>query len=865
MGNYTIEKISAIVQAQLQAGSGGNTVIDYLLTDSRKVVHAATSLFFALPGLRRNGHGFIPELYLKGIRNFVVDFSFETKEYPDANFIRVSDVLTAFQRLAAFHRSKFSIPVVGITGSNGKTIVKEWLNQLFEKDFQIVRSPKSYNSQIGVPLSIWQLNSTHTLGIFEAGISQPGEMEALQNIIQPTIGVLTHLGDAHSENFKSQQQKIREKLLLFTGVTGMIGNGDDPLVVDAIQSSGIPCFFWGKQAHCAMRVVDIKKEEAYTAIHLEVNREAVSNSLLTLSSHPSPFTFHPSPFTSHLSPLTSHPSHFTSHPSHFTIHIPFTDNAAVENAITCCSVLLAMGYNSETITERIGLLKPVEMRLEMKKGINNCSVINDAYIADLSSLRIALDFLEQQRQHRKRTVILSDFAETKDPEKLYSEIAAALQQKKVKRFIGIGSHLYQYKSKFEEAVAATFFYDSTEDFITHFLSTQFHDETILIKGARKFTLEHISALLEQKAHQTVLEINLSAILHNLKQYQQLLQPATKIMAMVKAFSYGSGSYEIANILQFHKVDYLAVAYADEGVELRKSGISLPIMVMNPEESSYHAITENNLEPEIFSFNILSSFRNFLQEQGLQSYPVHIKIDTGMHRLGFELCEIATLAKELAGNNFFTVQSVFSHLAGSEDAALDDFTRQQAGQYTQACSVLQQALAYPFIRHIANSAAIIRHPQLHFDMVRPGIGLYGADSSALGTLELKEAATLKTTIAQIKKIKAGETVGYTRKGKLQRDSIIATIRIGYADGYRRNLSNGAGSVLVNGKPAPVVGNIAMDMTMVDITGIPGVKEGDEVIIFGEGLPVTQLAQWAQTIPYEIMTGISQRVPRVYYEE
>jgi alanine racemase len=850
MGSYSIEKISAIVQGKLLARNQ-NALVDSLLTDSRKVVHAATSLFFALPGPRRSGHRFIQELHARGIKNFVVDFSFETKYYPDANFIRVVNVLTALQTLVAFHRSQFSIPVVGITGSNGKTIVKEWLNLLLEKDYQIVRSPKSYNSQIGVPLSVWQMNGMHTLGLFEAGISQPGEMQALQKIIWPTIGVLTHMGDAHSENFKDQRQKIKEKLLLFTGVNRMIANGDDPLVVETVEASGIPCFFWGKQAHCAIRVVDIKKEEAHTTIRLEVNEQEMA-SILSLN------TLHPPPLTFHLSPLTSHPAPLT-------IHIPFMDDAAIENAITCCSVLLAMGYSSEAITDRVHMLKPVEMRLEMKRGTNNCSIINDSYIADISSLRIALDFLEQQQQHHKRTVILSDFAETKDPENLYSEIAFALQQKKINRFIGIGSHLYQYKNKFEQVVAETLFYDSTEDFITHFLSTQFHDEAILIKGSRKFALERISALLEQKAHQTVLEISLTAIVHNLKQYQQFLQPSTKIMAMVKAFSYGSGSYEIANILQFHKVDYLAVAYADEGVELRKAGIGLPIMVMNPEESSYHAITENNLEPEIFSFPVLASFRQFLQEQGLQNYPVHIKIDTGMHRLGFELKEIKALAGALTNNSFFTVQSVFTHLAGSEDPGLDIFTEWQAEQYLLACTQLQELLPYAFIRHIANTAAIVRHPQLHFDMVRLGIGLYGTDRTAVHVLELKEAATLKTTIAQIKKIKAGETVGYARKGILQRDSIIATIRIGYADGYRRNLSNGAGGVLVNGKLAPVAGNIAMDMTMIDITDIPGVREGDDVIVFGKGLSIAQLAQWAQTIPYEIMTGISQRVQRVYYEE
>lgn len=838
MGSYTIESISAIVQGQLQGAGGKPFTVKYLLTDSRKIVHAGSSLFFALAGPRRSGQHFIPELYARGVRQFVVAPPFETSSYPGAAFIFVDDVRAALQTLTAWQRSQFNIPVIGITGSNGKTIVKEWLNQLLEKEYQIVRSPKSYNSQIGVPLSVWQMNSTHTLGIFEAGISQPGEMEALQKIIRPTIGVLTHIGDAHSENFESREQKITEKIKLFSQVQWMVANGDDPPAVEAIESSRIPCFFWGKQAHCAIRVTGINKEAAHTTIRLEVNEEVISRTLF--------------PNTTPLSP--------------FTIRIPFTDDASVENAITCCCMLWKLGYPVSTIAERIRLLKPVGMRLELKKGINNCAVINDSYIADLSSLRIALDFLQQQQQHSRHTVILSDLFETGIAgSQLYTEIANALQEKKISRFIGIGTKLQEHQSVFHQVCDDTAFFISTDDFIQHFHSSRFHNETILVKGARAFGFERISALLEQKAHQTVLEVNLSAIVHNLKQYQQLLRPSTKIMAMVKAFSYGSGSFEIANILQLNGVDYLAVAYADEGVELRKSGISLPIMVMNPEESSYQAITENNLEPELFSINILSSFRSFLQEQGLQYYPIHLKIDTGMHRLGFELHETAALAKTLADNNLFTVQSVFSHLAGSEDAALDAFTLRQAEQYMQACSILQDALAYPFLRHIANSAAIVRHPELHFDMVRPGIGLYGADSSASGILKLREAATLKTTIAQIKTIKAGETVGYGRKGKIEKESTIATIRIGYADGYRRNLSNGAGSVLVNGKMAPVVGNIAMDMTMIDISGIAGVKEGDEVFLFGEGLPVTRLAQWAQTIPYEMMTGISQRVQRVYFKE
>lgn len=833
---YTINHIADIVHGKLK-GNAQDSHIDYLLTDSRKLVDASSSLFFALEGFRRNGDGFISELYDRGVRNFVTNLAFNNSQYTGANFIQVEDVLQALQSLTAYHRSQFNIPVIGITGSNGKTIVKEWLNTLLEKEYTITRSPKSYNSQIGVPLSVWQLNATHTLGIFEAGISMPGEMQHLAGIIQPTIGVLTHIGDAHSENFESIDQKIKEKLKLFENVQWMIANGDDAIVKDSIEKAGLLCIFFGSGANNDIKILDIEKKKESTKIRLrvkdkwyrEVGKE-IDNDLI------------------------------------FTIELAFTDDASIENAITCCCVLLRLGYDADTISERMYLLKPVGMRLEMKKGINNCSIINDSYIADLSSLKIALDFLQQQQQHHRQTVVLSDFFETGiEEESLYKQIAHLITQKRISRFIGIGKRLEQYQSIFNQACNNTAFYISTDDFIQHFHSSQFHNETILIKGARIFGFERISALLEQKAHQTVLEVNLTAIVHNLKQYQQLLQPSTKIMAMVKAFSYGSGSYEIANILQFQKIDYLAVAYTDEGVELRKAGIGLPIMVMNPEPESFSMLTEHHLEPEIFSFPILNAFQDFLKMQALQQYPVHLKIDTGMHRLGFELQEISTLVEILTNNNLLKVQSVFSHLAGSEDAALDYFSLQQVETYMQAYTLLQKALPYNFIRHIANSAAIARHPEFHFDMVRLGIGLYGVNTTGSLEINLREAATLKTNIAQIKRIPAGETVGYGRKGQIAHESIIATIRIGYADGFRRIFSNGNGKVLVHGKLAPVTGNIAMDMTMIDITHIPNVQEGDEVIIFGETLPVIQLAQWAQTIPYEIMTGISQRVQRVYFEE
>lgn len=844
-GNYTIKNIAAIIKGRLLEKEECEIPVRHLLIDSRKIVHAESSLFFALSGARRSGQDFVPELYARGVRKFVVSQSFDITPYPEGHFVFVANVRIALQQLAAWHRSRFTLPVIGLTGSNGKTIVKEWLNTLLEREYNIVRSPKSYNSQIGVPLSVWQINKTHTLGIFEAGISEPGEMEALQSIIVPTIGILTHIGEAHSENFESLEQKILEKLKLFEGVQWMVANGDDSRVKELILQSGLPCFFFGKDERNDIHINSIERKGGTTRIQIEADLHNRKIQAVGAATSPAIKNFKREVFA---------------------FDIPFADDASIENAVTCCSVLWVLGYHASVISERIGLLKPVSMRLELKTGINNCSVINDSYIADLSSLRIALDFLRQQQQHSSRTVILSDVYETGlEKGQLYSEIANALREKEITRFIGIGNEIGQYQLLFRKVCGDTVFFPSTEDFLQHFHSSSFHNETILVKGARVFGFERISALLEQKAHQTVLEVNLSAIIHNLRQYQQMLHPSTKIMAMVKAFSYGSGSFEIANILQFHGVDYLAVAYADEGIELRKSGIRLPIMVMNPEERAFPAITEYNLEPEIFSFRMLSSFRTFLQQQGLLHYPVHLKIDSGMHRLGFELHEIAALAADLSSNNVMIVQSVFSHLAGSEDPALDDFTRFQAAQFVQACSVLQSALNYPFVRHIANSAAIVRHPGLHFDMVRLGIGLYGADMSATETLDLREVATLKTTIAQIKTLEAGETVGYNRKGKIEKTSRIATIRIGYADGFKRNLSNGGGKVMVKGRLAPVTGNIAMDMTMIDITGIPEVKEEDEVVIFGEGLSVIRLAQWAKTIPYEIMTGISQRVQRTYFEE
>ncbi|MEP7142206.1 MAG: bifunctional UDP-N-acetylmuramoyl-tripeptide:D-alanyl-D-alanine ligase/alanine racemase [Ferruginibacter sp.] len=836
--NYSVLQIEKILNGKFLLNENSAAVIEHLLLDSRKLLFPATSIFFALNGPRRNGNSFIKELYNRGIRNFVVDESIGVASmttYPHSNFLQVKDVQAALHLLVAYHRLQFHIPVIGITGSNGKTIVKEWLYQLLQEDYNIVRSPKSYNSQIGVPLSVWQMNETHTLAIFEAGISQPDEMQRLEKIIQPGIGVFTNIGDAHSEGFLNIRQKVNEKLKLFVHSDLLIYGADNPDVNAGVNvfannvrsGDDFKLFSWSRKQVASLQIISIEKK--YDQAVITANDYGSSNNAGPIS-----------------------------------ITIPFTDDAAIQNAITCWCVLLHLQTDAAIISKRMLQLRAVEMRLELKQGINNCSVINDSYSADINSLTIALDFLVQQQQHPNRTLILSDILQSgKSSAELYKEVAAILQQKSINRFIGIGPEISRHRDSFKN-IGQSFFFSSIAEFMQQFYSLHFYNETILLKGARIFEFEQISHLLEEKLHQTVLEINLNAVAHNLRAYQQLLNPGVKLMAMVKAFSYGSGGFEIANLLQFHKVDYLAVAYADEGVELRRAGITLPILVLNPEEATFDVMVQFNLEPELYSFGIFSAFQQYLQRSGANNYPVHIKLDTGMHRLGFEAKDLVALGKLLQANKVFKVQSVFSHLAASDAPEHDAFTRSQAAEFLQGCVVLQRALDYSFIRHIANTSSIHRHPDLQFDMVRLGIGLYGVDSNADMQEKLKNVSTLKTTISQIKQVAAGQSVGYSRKGTVSKDTVIATVRIGYADGYPRILSNGEGKMWVNGSLVPVIGNVCMDMTMLDITGT-GIREGDEVIVFGEALPVNELASGARTIPYEILTGISQRVKRVYYEE
>jgi alanine racemase len=828
--SYLISKIAEIIHAKyLQKRE--DSLIENLITDSRKLLFPQTTVFFSLTGYGRSGNTFIKSLYEKGLRNFIVENTFSASEMEvckDANFLQVDNGMVALQNLAKYHRHQFHFPVIGLTGSNGKTIVKEWLYQLLSDDYNIVRSPKSYNSQVGVPLSVWRMNERNTLGIFESGISQINEMENLQKIIDPEIGIITSIGSAHNEGFVNMEEKINEKLLLFKNSNTIIYCKDEPLLTSAIdtfikaKNNQLTPFTWSKKTAADLFIKRVDKNDETTEISCA----------------------------------------FKNH--NFSYIIPFTDEASINNTITCCCTLLALKIEPNVIAERMLHIRPLAMRLELKQGINNCSIINDAYSADLQSLSISLDFLDQQRQHEKRTVILSDFLQSGNNIKtLYDNIATALTNKNIQHFIGIGPEISLHASSFS-FIKQTNFYPSTEAFLQTISDHHFKDEIILLKAARVFQFEKISAVLEKKAHETILEINLNALRHNLKVYKQLLQPNVKVMAMVKAFSYGSGSFEIANVLQHVGVDYLAVAYTDEGVDLRKAGITLPIMVMNPEDSGFENIINYNLEPEIFSFTILHAFIDYLKNKKLKDFPIHIKIDTGMHRLGFEENEMNDLGKILLDNNAILVKSVFSHLAGSDGAMHDTFTNHQTDLFLKASGYIEQTIGYSFIKHISNSSAIYRFPQLQMDMVRLGIGLYGLDSSPFIQNRLQPVATLKTTISQIKHIKKGESIGYSRKGIAQQDTRTATVRIGYADGYPRILSNGKGKMFIDGNPAPVIGNICMDMTMLDITGIEA-KEGDEVVVFGEEPTVTNIANWADTISYEILTNISQRVKRVYYEE
>ena len=825
---YSGNELAEVMKAQLFSPDVASIKVEDILIDSRRFIRAEKCLFFALSGKRNDGQKYVKDLYKKGIRYFVVsDKNFSASGMEKASFFRVPDALKALQQLAAYHRSLFDIPVVGITGSNGKTIVKEWLFQLMSPDKKIVRSPKSYNSQVGVPLSVWQMNSQHELALFEAGISEPDEMDNLQMIIRPKLGIFTNIGEAHSEGFISKAQKIGEKLKLFTRVDTLIYNNDQKELLEVIIRTGIlgniGTFTWGADENSDLRILDKRIETLAAKIRGIYKDEEIS------------------------------------------IEIPFADAASVENAIHCWAAMLSLGYDQKTIRERMATLTPIAMRLEQKEGINNCTIINDAYNSDFNSLTIALDFMSQQNQHREKVVVLSDILQSGRNElELYADVAALLKQKGITRLIGIGPAISRHPGLFEMEKD---FFPATRDFISGFSMASLRNQTILLKGARIFEFERINRLLQQKVHETVFEINLSALVENLNFFRSKLKPETKVMAMVKAFSYGSGSFEIANILQFHQVDYLAVAYVDEGVELRNAGIGLPVMVMNPEEYTFDLMIKYQLEPEIFSFRALKMLEKAIKRNALpQNKPVkiHLKLETGMHRLGFQEDELDELITHLKLNPLIYVQSVFSHLVGSDKPSLDDFTHTQITRLTQMAQKLKEELEHPFMLHLLNSAGISRFPEAQFDMVRLGIGLYGISSHKETAESLQHVTSLRTEITQIKVVKTGESVGYNRSFVAESERLIATVSAGYADGMFRLLGNGNFSLWVKGKSAPIVGDICMDMCMIDVTGMK-VKEGDAVIVFNAEHPVTELAAAANTIPYEVLSRISRRVKRVYFHE
>ena len=854
--NYSISDIQKILGAGWLQKVNSDATFEHLLLDSRHIATSAVSLFFALPGKRHDGHRYLADLYKAGVRQFVVSQKIEVKNFPEANILRVENTLDALQTLAAHHRAKFQIPVVGITGSNGKTVVKEWLYQLLAPDFHIVRSPKSYNSQVGVPLSVWQIQPEHTLALFEAGISQPGEMERLARIIRPTIGIFTNIGPAHREGFSSKMQKVEEKMRLFEEAEVLIYSLDYEKIDEVAQTKPVRVFRWSKEGKAAdLQITDIQTlPGGFTQI------SGLFNDVNALSSSPLP----PSKgghTDAARSSVPGRQSQVVSRQS--AVVIPFTDTASIENAILCWALLHLLGIPQEQIAARMRRLEPVEMRLELKAGINRCTLVNDFYNNDLASLRIALQFAAQQARAGKFTLILSDILQSGQAVgQLYEKVAAAMAAQHVTRLIGIGTAIPAIREKLPPGCEAVF-YPDTEAFLHDLQNVDFRDELVLLKGARPFEFERIARRLQQKAHKTVLEINLTALIHNLNVYNRLLRPGTKMLAMVKASGYGSGSAEVAKLLEFHKVDYLGVAYTDEGIELRHADVNLPILVLNPEPASFDALYRYRLEPEIYSLPLLDELTRFAGKE--KRIAIHLKLDTGMHRLGFEPADMQTLVDKLGQFPNIEVKSVFSHLSASDAPQHDQFTHRQASAFCEMFEHIKNALGYTPLRHIVNTGGIARFPQYHFDMVRLGIGLYGIDSSGLQD-QLRVVNTLKATVSQVKTIPPGDTVGYNRNsGVLDHTRRIATISIGYADGLLRLAGGGRYSVLLRHQKAPTIGNVCMDMTMVDVTNIPSVQEGDEVVVFGENPPVQELAACLQTIPYEVFTNISERVKRVYWQE
>ena len=800
-----------------------NLLVSEIVIDSRQLSYTEGLIFIAISGKNHDGHLFIDNLYQKGIRIFVVErLPDETDRFPGAAFIITNNTVEALQLLASYKRKAFKSPVIAVTGSAGKTVVKEWLADILGLAVSVIRSPKSYNSQVGVPLSVWKLDDKYKLGIFEAGISLPGEMDKLQKVIDPDIGVITNIGDAHRENFPDNMTKASEKLKLFVNASLIIYCSDQELIKQLILNN---------ENFKTKKLIDWSCENTEAKIFVKKSSLPGGHTEIQMS------------FNGEIN----------------LFEIPFSDRASVENAITVAAVCLALGTAADIVRRGLAGLVSVAMRMEMKSGINNCQLIEDYYNSDPGSLGMALEYLKSQNV-RKTTLVLSDFVQSgRDEEELYGEVAGLLKKTGIDKFIGIGKALVRNSSLFDKN--ARFFY-STDEFVHSFNGGDFRNEIILLKGARIYEFEKIGQLLEQQIHQTVLEISLDAISHNLNEFRKHLNPGTRIMAMVKAFAYGAGPAEIAALLEYHRVSYLAVAYSDEGVELRNAGVTLPVMVMNPDPSSVEVMIKYSLEPEIFSFSSFEKFTAVASRHGLINYPVHIKIDTGMHRLGFMPEDVEALATMIKNTECVKVVSVFSHLAGSEDPALDHFSHKQVEVFLRAVEKIHDAIGYPFLRHILNSAGIVRMPQYQFEMVRPGIGIYGVGH--FDGLTLRTAGRFKTRISQVKRISAGEPVGYGCADVSDNERDIAILPVGYADGLNRKLGNRNGNLYIKGVRVPIIGNVCMDMCMADVTGL-NADAGDEAEVFGDNITIDEIAVKCQTIPYEILTSIPGRVKRVFFRE
>ena len=817
---YTIEKVATLIGARRYGEK--DATIGWLLTDSRSLCFPEQTLFFALRTKRNDGHKYISELYRRGVRSFVVEQVPEDYQvqFAEANFLKVPSPLAALQRLAERHRDEFDIPVVGITGSNGKTWVKEWLYQLLMPSMKVTRSPKSYNSQIGVPLSVWLLNEQTKVALLEAGISEPGEMLALHDIIQPTIGVLTSLGSAHQENFRNMDEKCMEKLQLFRNTEVMIYPSDDDTVSRCVRRSQYQGDRIGWSRFNDQAPMYVKTEGS----HVSYVYKGIEGSY----------------------------------------DIPFLDEASIENSITCATVALTLGLTPEELAERMPKLEPIAMRLEVKEGQHGLTLINDSYNSDVNSLDIALDFMNRrpEQEGKRKTLILSDIYQTGElSAELYREVSELIAKRGIDRFIGIGPEITSQAAQIE--IGQKWFFANVDDFVQSSVFKSMRDEIVLLKGARPFGFERISDLLEQKVHETILEVDLNAVVDNLNYYRSFLKPETKMVCMIKADAYGAGAVEIAKTLQDHRVDYLAVAVADEGVTLRKAGITQNIIVMNPEMSSFKTLFDYDLEPEVYSFRLMNALVKAARHEGITGWPVHIKLDTGMHRLGFDpKKDIDELIDLLKHQSAIIPRSVFSHFVGSDSDDFDNFSATQFRVFDEASQKIQGAFSHKILRHIDNSAGIEHFPERQLDMCRLGIGLYGVDPRTNHILTT--VSTLKTTILQLRRVPKEETVGYSRKGKLERDSVIAAIPIGYADGLNRKLGNRHCYCLVNGQKAEYVGNICMDVALIDVTDIP-CEEGDSVEIFGKNLPVTVLSDVLETIPYEVLTSVSNRVKRVYFQD